>query len=267
MDFAEMNPDQREEIGRIMKDVLSRAEKDRAYAKRAYEAVKYVMRITESLKVLMARTNQSDEDRFIFIPKSQALCGLPEGLTQKMMQNLWKDERERLWKEYRINNIRIVFYDDGDPFGKETLSVRMGAYADKLNENNTVVFLDGNKNDTSVVPGGLKGRYLLLWDKADKEGGYLSVGGHVGLALGVLDLKARFNNGVSDPDYLGLVLACAKSLGVDAAQLSGITTPQQLIDILKDGRLIVRLPRITKVDIDDNMRTFAASEEAAMKAV
>jgi hypothetical protein len=106
-----------------------------------------------------------------------------------------------------------------------------------------------------------------LWDKADKEGGYLSVGGHVGLALGVLDLKARFNNGVSDPDYLGLVLACAKSLGVDAAQLSGITTPQQLIDILKDGRLIVRLPRITKVDIDDNMRTFAASEEAAMKAV
>ena len=231
------------------------------------ETVRYIIKMCSSAKALLRDTGVPDNPVYLFMPSlSDKLCNMAPGALQSRAQAIWKIFRDNLNNEFRINNLTITFYNGtlGD------LREKMSRNPD-LKTDNTVIFIDGNTNrKTDDYREDITGKYYNIQDVTEGNlSGYLSVGGHIALGLGILRLHTN-----KDPAYYTLVVKALialsynpESLNKYEVQTATTANVDQFLLDARDGRIKIVLPPIQKENIDGQMRDYIASEEAAMKSL
>ena len=226
-------------------------------------AINYTVDIYRASREVIRETSVPDNPRTVFVPVSERFCPTSSIVLKGKEQATWKELRDRLSKEYNFSNLRVVFYDGT----LQDLEEKMGK-AEGLNAKNTVIYMDEMAaNETPDKVKALNAHATVvkeaLTPKAElkpgeEEGAYISIGGHVALALGILDVVSESR---TDREYLVLVTNLMTAISRKAV------TPEAFQDMLRKGDLRIQLPPITKIDIDKNMNTFFIAEEAAMKSL
>ncbi|MFA6141710.1 MAG: hypothetical protein WC738_00245 [Candidatus Omnitrophota bacterium] len=227
------------------------------------ETVKYVVGVMKNAKELLKSTNVPDKPVYLFIPSlSPRLCNLANGALQNKVQSSWTAIRNGLNKQFRIGNITVTFYDGTleqlrDKIYTNTEGVLTGK--------NTVIYIDGNTNEKVEAYEDIAKQYFTVRDVARDGGnnrsGYLSIGGHIALGLGILELNVN-----KDPAYYAKVINLLSSISYKDQELSKLTM-NDFMERLKKGDIEIILPPIKEEDINGHMREFVTAEEAAMKSL
>jgi hypothetical protein len=216
-------------------------------------------------KSVLLDTRYPDEPRVICIPVSEKIC--PIDTVRNKVQQIWKGLRPALG-EKGFRNITLLFYDGTVKNLNEKLS-GLAASGRTFAKANTLAYIDASAAERepeeyrALADMKAKDRITMVREAIPQEGTYISVGGHVILALGILDIV---RNGRSDPDYISLVanLAAAMSDGQPG------TKAEDYKELLKKGDIagiILRLPPARKIDINADMESHFLMEETAMKSL
>ncbi|MFH1190192.1 MAG: hypothetical protein V1682_05815 [Candidatus Omnitrophota bacterium] len=246
-------------------------------------ALRYNAGIRENA-TLVLRGLGKDGKKFILVPISEKLCPLNAVSLKGQLHKTWTAVRNELKSssKYDLDNIALVFYDGTLEDADKKLS---GLVTDGAKQTNTVVYIDAMTNeDIDTIKGeinkaaeagrpaeGAAGIYqnimkraYTIKDTADAQGGYLSITGHVVFALGALELVNTVQ-GAEDPAYFAQVMALMQRISPSAENYA--TDRGRFLDDLKRGDIILRLPPISKIDIDRNMETYFATEAAASSSL
>ncbi|MFH0763665.1 MAG: hypothetical protein V1927_01520 [Candidatus Omnitrophota bacterium] len=225
----------------------------------------YLGNLYASSKELVSGTNMPDTPRFFFIPLSRKLCDVANGSLQGKVQALWKSLRDELRHKYRIGNINIIFYDGTI----EKLEEKMAAQKEELKAENTVIYIDGTDRPVDAYKE-IADKFYTIREVAVKEGrGYISIGGHVALGLGILELHAGKDHGYYSKVIDALIALSYKKDHLNKYKKEEVTVADvdQFLQDVKNGNIEITLPPIREADIDENMRDYAAAEEAAMRSL
>jgi len=206
----------------------------------------YVAGIYSTFEKLLKETRQSEEPRYIFMP-------LPGALSD--MKKFAKD----ILRANGFTNINIIFYDGTLKDLKkeiEDTTANMGT----VNPKNGLAYI--NKKELVGLNRDERERISVTFVKENvpEGGGQFSVGGHVVLALGVLDLIN--NDRAPGSDYWKLVLGLVRRISKNENKYEEITTEGQFMQKIQMEELEIDLPPIEKETIDQNMRTLSIVEKA-----
>ncbi|MBU0605286.1 MAG: TIM barrel protein [Candidatus Omnitrophica bacterium] len=263
-----------------MRDLIESIEANSANrdeVKSVLEVLRYIVGVIKDAKPVL-RGLSPDGKKFIFIPISEKLCRLNLISLRGKFQKTWKAVRDELEDKYDMGGVSLVFYDGTLGAVDQKLS---SLAADGANQANTVVYIDAMTNEnidnikgeidrameTGKPAEGAAGIYqnimkraYTIKDTADANGGYLSIAGHVVFALGALEL-VNTAQGAENPIYFAQVMALMQKMSPSAENYS--TDRDRFLNDFKRGDIVIKLPPISKIDIDGNMETYFATEIAA----
>jgi len=225
--------------------------------------VSYVSGIYEPARQVMTRARYPEEQKTVFVPLSEKFCPMESIVLKGKEQAAWQALRDRLGKQYNFKNIKAVFYDGTI----EDLERRMAA-AGELTSRNALVYMDeavAAQSADKIQALSPRATFVkeALTPKAElaegeAEGAYMSIGGHIVLAIGILDIV---KNGRKDAEFLNRVAALMSAIARNAV------SPEELKQMIADGSIRLKLPPVRKIDISNNMATYFIMEEAAMTAL
>ncbi len=221
----------------------------------AEAAIKYAAgikaAIIEGNKILLNGTRSPEAKRFIFMPVLADKSCPPEVLKAKL-QKVWKGYRSALERE-EFSDITVVFYNGGI----DDLEAKRKSLG--LTKDSALIYIDNNMAEANPAAiESLKSDATIVKEVTPEDGVYYSVGGHVMLALGILDYV---RNGRRDDEYIDQLAQLASAVS------GGLTKPDEFKDMLKKGDIKISLPPIAKIAIDDYMAAYFTQEEAVMKAL
>ncbi len=243
----------------------ARSKKGEVTADRMAEALLHVVNTYRCALEVLKRTRAPEEPRFIFIPNSKSLCPLDPIVARSKMQELWKGVRNE-FGERRFHNLTVIFYDG-------TLEDLESKLKPGMMKDNTFAYVPkgvaekaekAKKDEPARMRyERLRGKLRQLKEEAPPEGSYVSVGAHVSLALGILDL---IKNRREDTEYAKYVSDLIYAMS------GGKTTvaADKLIEMIKKDeldKLVLMLPPIAKAEINEDMTNFFLSEEAVLKSL
>ncbi|MCM8790484.1 MAG: TIM barrel protein [Candidatus Omnitrophica bacterium] len=199
--------------------------------------------------------------RNVLIPISGRYnSSITPGRARSRYQALWKKTRDALASN-NFRNINVFFYEDraGDTTDMET---QLSRIRDR-NRGNTIVYVHADTDKAFLDK--ISKDVTVFKEEVPAEGAYVSLGGHVALGVGVLDVVDSFiNTGKADEkslDYVGELVS---------ALSGGLTSADAIKDALKKGEfgnLIIKLPPLTKIDIDKNMENHIMMELAITRSL
>jgi hypothetical protein len=214
--------------------------------------------VYKSAKDVIEHTRYPEKQRIVCIPMSEKIC--PSAGVRAQAQEAWKQARGAVQRN-GFADVTVIFYDGtlGDLDKKlSNLPKSVASTGD-----NTVAYVvyDAKTSDGDPLYRQISSRVTVVKESVPKGGTFISVGGHVMLALGILDILANNRN---DDSYLTYVANLAAALSGNVAKAD------EYKDMLKRGdinSLVIMLPPVEKIDIDRNMETYFAAEETAMKSL
>lgn len=213
----------------------------------------YLAKIYDAASEVMAATPDPGEPRTVFLPLSSRFCPIDPIIMKGALTKGWKELRDNLSRKYSFSNITVIFYDGTleDLNSKKKESCNTGnafAYIDESAARaNPRLYRTISKNMTTVMETA----------EADKPV-FVSIGGHIVLALGLLDIV---RNDRDDAEYTTKVVNLLNALSKESN-----ATPDNLRELLKKGELKIVLPPIQKVDME-RMREYAIMDEAVSTAL
>jgi hypothetical protein len=98
-------------------------------------------------------------------------------------------------------------------------------------------------------------------DKDHVGEGYLSIGGHVTLGIGLIELRNK-----RDRDYYEYVKQLMQALSSRVDKEIDSMSVEDFIKYLEGGKLSIMLPLLTARDIEKDLDEAVTREEAAMQA-
>ena len=219
----------------------------------------YVRVLYAAVQSLFSDMYKTETEKYIFIPLSDKLCKY--SALHNMAQRLWHTFRLKL-NEYKIGNIKVILYDGSiddlrSKLDKEKMNKK------ELKKENTFIFIDGTGNDKDSCKEFAES-YSTARDVAPEEGkGYVSIGGHIALGIGLLELHNKQNqNETYRKAIVGLIRAMQHT-----DKIKDDTSIEDLKSMIEQGTLEIKLPPIEKEPIDKNMDELAITEQKAMEAV
>lgn len=236
----------------------------RELGRRSADAARRVRRIVEASLNVIRETNYRGDTRYIFVPVSREIC--PGDRVRNAVQEVWQAARSRISGE-GFGRVELIIYNGSAAELDEKVHALMrdGVVLSKENSlafmNETVITADHDRY-ASIEAMRSAGMLTVVRERIPAEGTYISIGGHVALALGLLNIV---RNGRSDDDYIDLVarLAAALSDGSPSA------TPEAFRALLKKGDvadIVIFLPAASAHDIDKNMEEYFLAEKAMIAA-
>ncbi len=216
------------------------------------KTTQYIKTVFEAVKELLPNSNISEGEKYIFVPISEKLC--KSSTLRNQAQKLWHNFRLKLG-EYRINSVIVVFYDGSV---KDLDSKLTG----KMNKNNTFIFIDGNQNKDAEMYKKIIAEYNVAKDVSLDEGeGYISIGGHVALGLGLLELRNNPNK-----EYYSYVLRLIRAMQYKEKTSDAMPVDKFMV-MLDQGNLSIILPPLKREAIDEDMQSAVIAEDVAMSSV
>lgn len=205
---------------------------------------------------ILRSTRYPEEPRFIFIPVSEKIC--PAGTLRNKVQEVWRSVRGSSARN-GFRDVRVIFYD-GTAKGLDEKLADLAAGGEAISRNNALAYIDSRLYDEGKSA---LSAVTLVREEIPQGGTYISVGGHVALALGILDIV---RSGRSDDEYIDMVAALAASI---SAHQPG-AEPADFRELLRKGDIegiLIRLPPVEKLDLNAGVEAYFIMEEAAMKSL
>jgi hypothetical protein len=252
------------EVGALRKELEEKTRTSPEKAGHMLEALSYVAGIYEPARQVLTETRTPDAPRAIFIPVSEKFCPIDATVLRGKKQAAWKALRDELDRKYEFSSIAVVFYDGT----MRNLMEKVASRPD-ISKENALVYIDAREalRATPEQYAALGGKATVVKEElvrkeelkpGEEEGAYISIGGHVILALGILDIV---KNNRADSEYLAHVANLASAIS------RNMTRPEEFLEMLKKGELTIKLPPIQRIDINTNMETYFSTEEAVMKSL
>lgn len=216
---------------------------------------------------------QPSKQRTICLPATQMFCPLEYNedgsRSEEEMQKVRKAIKDMLSRR-GINNVDLQFHNNTPKGIKEMLS-KVDSKTD-----NTIVFLG---EDAIEQMRGDKTMETLLKEKATftplatpaNENAYMSIGGHVALGLGILDIVDLYKPGATDVGDGSKMLDRIKFI-IDAitrgeTNMKAFSKPDELYKAIVEGKFIIKLPPIRKININETVTAHIAMELAVARAL
>ena len=240
-----------EEVMVKVKKMLDAAASDEEKA-RITEIFNYLSNVYGSSKnVLDNLPGDISAPRNILIPLSQKFCPITEGLAPAKYQALWGAELRKILEKRGFTNLNVLFYDGSS----EDLQKKL-TKIDNPTPENTIAYVDA---ELKVKAESLNRSITIVNERAPQEGAYMSLGGHVTLGIGILDI---INRKEVDGDAVSRVARLIAAVSGDLAVAENYNDPAKMTELIKNGNLIIKLPAVKKIDIDKNMEKHFTMESA-----
>jgi chemotaxis methyl-accepting protein methylase len=246
-------PQVKPELQQALKNVLRQYQPEDA--DRANRIFLYTVDVYTAIQGMLEGIRPVNEQQNIFIPVSgdeSDMAGV-SGIVKEMLRH------------GGINNLNVQFYD-GTLTGLQTKldAARKGG---EVTSRNSLAYIDSKLvDDTNAAYNAVSGTVTVVRQKAPQNGpGYLSVGGHVALGIGVLDL-VRNGRDTKDDTYWERVRNLVRKISGNEQKYEGITK-EKFLETVKKGDLEIDLPPIEKERINENMRTLCVTEKAVGTAM
>ncbi|OGW83600.1 MAG: hypothetical protein A2987_02925 [Omnitrophica bacterium RIFCSPLOWO2_01_FULL_45_10] len=235
-----------------MEKLAERARPDEEFA----NVIRYILNVYGAAKDVIGQTRFPKEPRTIFIPISEKF--VPLAFKAKLAGE-WRALRDLLNKRYNFSDITVIFYDGT----LEDLEGKMGG-KQGLDRKNAFAYVDEKMTKANAVKyGALTKKVTAMKEIAPEKGAYLSIGGHVILALGILDIV---RNDRDDTEYISRVINLLRAIS-DNSEIYKDVKPDYFLDLIRRGDLEMGLPPITKIDMDENMGEALVVEKTVMSAL
>jgi len=230
----------------------------------------YMARIYDSFKNVLSQTRQPEEPRYVFMPLPRSLREIISEADQVAVygsaKRSMKKAREIVDDILKVNgftNVSVIFYDgtiDGLKKAIDATSAKKGT----VNPQNGLAFVD------------VKEAKVLSWDERERigvtfikenipeKGGRVSIGGHVVLALSVLDLIN--NDRTKESEYWRSILDIVRKLSNNEEKYKNITK-EEFIKLVYREELVIDLPPIEKEPIDKDMNIVSITEREVGSAL
>ncbi len=221
-------------------------------------------------KNILSRTRPLQGPRYVFMPRPRALREIKSdadrigaiGSARKSLENAW-EAAEDVLRANGFTNVNVAFYD-GTLVDLKTAIAATSEKKGTVTPKNGLAYVDkkelvGLDRDTRKQLG-----VTFVKENVPEGGGRFSVGGHVVLALGVLDLIN--NDRTTDPDYWQSVLDLVRKISNNENKYKGIAK-EDFLDKINKEELELDLPPIDKEPIDKDMNAVSITEREVGSAL
>ena len=252
---------QRPELGKVLDRI-----REKLKAKDPEETVGaflYITRIYDTFKNILSETRAPEEPRYVFMPLPKALREIASDADreaarkpiEKSLRDAWLVVKDIL-KPSGFNNVNVAFYDGTMEDLNRTI-LRMSKRKGTVNPKNGLAYVD--KNEAAKLNSYDREKISVTFVKEiiPPDGGRFSIGGHVVLALGVLDLIN--NDRVKDSDYWTHVLDLVRKISNNDNKYKDVTK-EAFIDKIYKEELEIDLPPIERETMDRDIKTISITE-------